>query len=542
MEHFGADPRPIVQLCREEVAGSDLVILIQAWRRGMVPTIDMGGDGTTSITGWEIRAADGENAEGRRVDVLAFFADASWPGGSWENDSDARAAVKAFRDSINRSVEFFKSESNPLLPDFRSLVREQLSRYLSNRVAAPAAAPPVTPHRPPSETASLPSEPYPLLGAYLSGRWAAVEQKYRRQLPKIAVAVGVAAGLMIGWAIFASYWYRESNQLETGLTRRRIQTDLVQVLSSQSADLGNLVRLAHEYPSDWSALRNNLVDKAAAKVNPEVFVRGRDLRKFSPEEILSVIDYGYRLLIGDRQVFGAMTFALEEVEMRGAPGDGVKARELSNRLRTAFIDDQKARTKDFEAPPDRLGADGLNSWLRIPGTADVGSFSIQQHEVTNDEYRRFDPTHKFEGFTGRHPVTNVSWYDSAAYAAWLGASLPSEAEWRHAAFGADARRFPWGKDAPTPTRAVYDNDDGPQPVGNRDRGRTPEGVEDLLGNVAEWCRDEFWVDTPEPSAHRIESGGSYRTRADNLRDARGEASAGMERVDVGFRLVSRRSP
>ena len=57
MEHFPADPRPVIELCRDEVGKCGLVILLQAFRRGWVPRVDQGGDGKTSITGLEIRAA-----------------------------------------------------------------------------------------------------------------------------------------------------------------------------------------------------------------------------------------------------------------------------------------------------------------------------------------------------------------------------------------------------------------------------------------------------------------------------------------------------
>ena len=58
MEHFPADPRPVVSFCRSQVAESDLVVLLQAFRRGWVPPPEAGGDGRTSITAWEIAIAE----------------------------------------------------------------------------------------------------------------------------------------------------------------------------------------------------------------------------------------------------------------------------------------------------------------------------------------------------------------------------------------------------------------------------------------------------------------------------------------------------
>jgi formylglycine-generating enzyme required for sulfatase activity len=138
----------------------------------------------------------------------------------------------------------------------------------------------------------------------------------------------------------------------------------------------------------------------------------------------------------------------------------------------------------------------------------VAPFYLQQHEVTNGEYRRFDPDHD-PGAPGDHPVVGVSWYDAMAYAAWLGGSLPSEAQWEFAARGAAGRTYPWGNDRPTRTRANFNHDGsgvgralGTAPVGSFPEGATPERIHDLAGNVWEWCRDGL------PNA-RVLKGGSY---------------------------------
>ena len=152
----------------------------------------------------------------------------------------------------------------------------------------------------------------------------------------------------------------------------------------------------------------------------------------------------------------------------------------------------------------------------------VSRFSIQRNEVTNAEYRRFDPKYEPEA-PDDHPVTRVSWYEAMAYAAWLGGNLPTEAQWEFAARGPLGRPYPWGERAPTATTANFNvkrtQDGGTSPVGSFEGGATPEGLYDMAGNVWEWCQDgstptrqnTTTVDPMGPftTATRVLKGGSY---------------------------------
>ena len=136
MEHFPSDPRRIVQLCREEVGKCDLVILIQAFRRGWVPRPDQGGDGNTSVTGWEIKGA---NDHVPPIPVLSFLADDSWPRKLCDLEPDAVQWVERFRGDLHRTAKFFPWEQEPL-SQFRALVRESLAIY-RDAITTPASQP-----------------------------------------------------------------------------------------------------------------------------------------------------------------------------------------------------------------------------------------------------------------------------------------------------------------------------------------------------------------------------------------------------------------
>ena len=179
----------------------------------------------------------------------------------------------------------------------------------------------------------------------------------------------------------------------------------------------------------------------------------------------------------------------------------------------------------------------------------VSSFWIQEHQVTNEEYQRFNPSHPLEVGRDRHPVREINWQAAMDYAQWLGGSLPTEAQWEFAARGTEGRKYPWGSDEPTPERANYSGTGfgDTTPAAAFSKGATPEGVHDLAGNVWEWCSDWYGpysgdeqVDPggPTDGPARVLRGGSYYFAPGALRGADRSSDSPRSRQDnFGFRVA-----
>ena len=166
--------------------------------------------------------------------------------------------------------------------------------------------------------------------------------------------------------------------------------------------------------------------------------------------------------------------------------------------------------------------------------ASLPAYLIGLHPVTNAQYKRFvDATRhgapadwrngRIPPGPGNHPVVYVSWKDAKAYCDWAGLRLPSELEWEKAARGTDGRIYPWGNEWDK-TRCVNgenQRNDGTAPVGSYPSGRSPYGLQDMAGNVWEWCAD--WYDSdaydryaagggltpPASGSYRVLRGGSW---------------------------------
>jgi sulfatase modifying factor 1 len=146
----------------------------------------------------------------------------------------------------------------------------------------------------------------------------------------------------------------------------------------------------------------------------------------------------------------------------------------------------------------RRGNDGGRPEERPAADVTVSTFYIDRFEVTNAEFLACMEagacrlTHHYDGFhQPDQPVVAVNWINAAAYCAWVGERLPTEAEWEKAARGTDGRTYPWGEEPPTCERAHY-RDCEPRtsrPVGSFAPG--PWGIHDMAGNAYEFVQDWY---------------------------------------------------
>ena len=154
------------------------------------------------------------------------------------------------------------------------------------------------------------------------------------------------------------------------------------------------------------------------------------------------------------------------------------------------------------APPENLVAGSL-VFTPTPGPVDLRHISQWWTWTPGASWRH--PNGPASGIEDRpdHPVVHVAHEDAEAYATWIGAALPTEAQWEFAARGGlDAAAYTWGDDARPDGQVMANFWDGPDfpwrtspgfgattPVGSFPANGY--GLFDMAGNVWEWTAD-WW--------------------------------------------------
>jgi formylglycine-generating enzyme required for sulfatase activity len=150
-----------------------------------------------------------------------------------------------------------------------------------------------------------------------------------------------------------------------------------------------------------------------------------------------------------------------------------------------------------------------------------------------------------------HPVVEVTWFGSWAFAEHYGFSLPTEEEWEKAARGNTGYDYPWGNSIDG-SRANYSNSGDPfegndvetTPVGmyngqiiqgfSTTDSPSSYGAYDLAGNIWEWT--DSWLS--DSSSYRVRRGGGWSSGINNLRSwYRGSYIPTSGDGTVGFRCV-----
>jgi formylglycine-generating enzyme required for sulfatase activity len=260
--------------------------------------------------------------------------------------------------------------------------------------------------------------------------------------------------------------------------------------------------------------------------------------------------------------------------------------EVTNAAFAAFVTSTGYVTV-AERPLDPALFPGVPRDRLVPGS---GVFVPPGHPVALDDanqWWKYEPGANWRHPLGpastidahpRDPVVQVAYEDAAAYAAWKGGRLPTEAEWEFAARGGRAGEpYPWGRELTEHGTHMANIHEGHFPVSDTGEdgyaGIAPVasfapngyGLYDMAGNVWEWVSDwyrpDYYAtlaatrgvadnpqgpaasnDPAEPgAAKRVQRGGSFLCTSQYCSryfvGARGKGEVSTAANHLGFRIV-----
>lgn len=180
-----------------------------------------------------------------------------------------------------------------------------------------------------------------------------------------------------------------------------------------------------------------------------------------------------------------------------------------------------------------------------PHPVALSAFYIDKHEVTNAQWQAFCEAkeRKLPVFWGlerfrcgsewpNNPVVGISHGQARAYAAWVGARLPTEAEWEYAARGGlEGQRYHTGDELPSDQANTKSAKIGfTSEVGSF--APNVFGLYDMVGNVREWVWDNYSDTYFAECAADGKSADKFNALMDHLADTMSDISEAKTKAEV----------
>jgi serine/threonine protein kinase/formylglycine-generating enzyme required for sulfatase activity len=210
----------------------------------------------------------------------------------------------------------------------------------------------------------------------------------------------------------------------------------------------------------------------------------------------------------------------------------------------------------------------------------VESFHISKYEIKNEQYCSFlnhliwngTPLSKilewnnyksgyseivlknseFSPIEGKHryPVIEISWHGANQFCQWLGAKLPSEAQWEYAAKGGNKSKnfkYSGGSSLDLVGWFKLNSSNGTRETGQKNPNEL--GIYDMTGNVWEWCSDwyseNYYLTSPGlnpkgpvTGSNKVIRGGSWNFEENIQRVTNRHAyQPHYGGIHIGFRII-----
>lgn len=178
------------------------------------------------------------------------------------------------------------------------------------------------------------------------------------------------------------------------------------------------------------------------------------------------------------------------------------------------------------------------------GVGTTATYFIKAYPVTNHDWRIYldacpdgerpqhwgPPGAEFTSQEAAVPVVNISYAAICKYLAWKGTRLPTAWEWERAARGDDGRLFPWGEVFDPKRANTLESGEGKLVPSDHfgDRGRSPHGCFDMVGNAAEWVDQRRYSPTSNSGGRLVQ-----RFRGGSFLDPAPQALAFLDSAEVG---------